>query len=62
MAVARAIVDLAHALGLDVVGEGVETAGQATALSKINCEFGQGFYFSKPVPADVAGKLLTRPL
>ena len=45
----RAIVGLAHTLGMDVVAEGVETAEQAEALRALGCEYAQGFYFSKAV-------------
>ena len=45
----RAIVALAHNLGMDVVAEGVETAAQLSQLLAIGCEYAQGFYFSEPV-------------
>ena len=47
----RAIVDLAHALELAVVAEGIEEVGQIAALRRLGCRIGQGFYFSKPLPA-----------
>jgi len=43
------IVHLAHCLGLKLVGEGIETAEQWETLKQINCEEGQGYYFSKPI-------------
>jgi EAL domain-containing protein (putative c-di-GMP-specific phosphodiesterase class I) len=43
---------LAHKLGLDVVAEGVETAGQLNFLLSIGCEKIQGYLVSKPLPAD----------
>ena len=43
------IVHLAHSLGLKLVGEGIETAEQWETLKQINCEEGQGYYFSKPI-------------
>ena len=45
------LVDLAHALGLGVTAEGVETARQARRLRDIGCDLGQGYYFGRPVPA-----------
>jgi EAL domain-containing protein (putative c-di-GMP-specific phosphodiesterase class I) len=51
MAFVQAIVDLAQALGIEVVGEGIETAMQLNALRRIGCRVGQGFYFSEPLPA-----------
>ena len=53
-----AIITLAHALGMDVIAEGVETADQFTQLRKLRCEFGQGYFFSKPLnSASVAAML-----
>src|SRR5262249_38058735 len=43
-AIVRAIIDLANALGMAVVAEGVETEDQATELSMLGCHIGQGFY------------------
>lgn len=49
--IVAAIVNLAHALGLEVVAEGVETEQQFEVLSRLNCDFAQGYLFSRPVPA-----------
>ncbi|MFI5084414.1 MAG: putative bifunctional diguanylate cyclase/phosphodiesterase [Actinomycetales bacterium] len=49
--VAKAILDLVRAFGMDAVFEGVETAEQAEELRRIGCTWGQGFYFSRPKPA-----------
>jgi len=54
----RAIVSLAHNLGMDVVAEGVETPEQATRLNELGCEFAQGFHFSKAVNPVAAGLLI----
>jgi diguanylate cyclase (GGDEF)-like protein/PAS domain S-box-containing protein len=51
-AIITAIVQLAHALGVIAVGEGVESAEQAAALRDLGCHVAQGYHFSKPVPAD----------
>ena len=48
---ARAIVVLAKAIDLHVVGEGVEEPGQERILRDIGCDYGQGFHFGRPVPA-----------
>ena len=50
-AIARAIISLAQSLNLKVVAEGVETKGQLDFLKQYRCDYIQGFYFSKPVPA-----------
>ena len=49
MEVVRAVAGLAHNLGLDIVGEGVEQPEQVTLLRDLQCEYGQGYFFSKPV-------------
>ena len=48
-AIAEAVIALAHGLGLDVVAEGIEEEGQLAALLAWNCDFGQGYYFGKPM-------------
>jgi diguanylate cyclase (GGDEF)-like protein/PAS domain S-box-containing protein len=47
----RSIVSLAHSLGLRVTAEGIEDTEQLAALSALGCEYGQGFHFSRPLPA-----------
>ena len=49
-AIARAVITLAHSLRLNVVAEGVETAGQLAFLAAHGCDQSQGYYFSRPVP------------
>ncbi len=56
-AIATSIIQLAHNLGLEVVAEGVETDEQLVALDALGCDIVQGFYFSRPVPADAVGNL-----
>ncbi len=50
--IARSVVDLGHNLGLEVVAEGVETGDSLELLSSIGCDAAQGYYISRPVPAD----------
>lgn len=55
-----AIVGLAHAVGLTVVAEGVETETQAGLLTDMGCDLAQGFHFARPLRADAAlGYLVT---
>jgi diguanylate cyclase (GGDEF)-like protein/PAS domain S-box-containing protein len=53
----QAIVDLAQALGLEVIGEGIETAMHVNALRRVGCRVGQGFYFSEPLRPTEFGEL-----
>lgn len=56
------IINLAHALGMNVIAEGVETATQSHQLKALGCEFGQGYFFSKPLNcASVAAILSHKP-
>jgi diguanylate cyclase (GGDEF)-like protein len=52
------IVSLAHRLHLEVIAEGVETAEQAAQLQALGCEYGQGYYFSRPMPAATASRFI----
>ncbi len=51
-AITDAIIRLGHSLGLSVVAEGVETKEQAETLRRKGCDLLQGYYFSKPIPAE----------
>jgi EAL domain-containing protein (putative c-di-GMP-specific phosphodiesterase class I) len=55
-AIVRLIVDFAHTLGLEVTAEGVENDRQVVSLTAITCDLTQGFYFSKPLPSEAAGR------
>ena len=57
--IVRVIVMLAHGLHLKVVAEGVETQAQVDLLKDIGCELAQGYFYSKPAPADNIEQLLT---
>jgi diguanylate cyclase (GGDEF)-like protein len=57
-AVTRAILDLAGTLGLHQVAEGVETDDQASRLRGLQCTYGQGYHFSRPVPPTQLSELL----
>ena len=58
----RAIVALGHALGLDMVAEGIERVEQVEGLRFLGCKFGQGYHFSRPLPATEFSALLAAPL
>jgi hypothetical protein len=60
--IVRAVVTLAHNLGLDVVAEGVETANQVVMLKLLSCEFGQGNFYSQPVNEQRAEELISREI
>ncbi len=51
-ALVRAIIAMAHSLGMEVIGEGVETATQAEFLRQRGGHIAQGFYYSRPLPAE----------
>jgi len=54
----KTIIALAHNLGLEVIGEGVETPLQAEFIRNRHCHFAQGYLFSKPLPAPEFGRWL----
>ena len=54
VAIVRAVLSLADALGMSTTAEGIETVELATTLAALGCASGQGFYFAKPLEADEA--------
>ncbi|MBI5612437.1 MAG: EAL domain-containing protein [Gammaproteobacteria bacterium] len=57
-AIVRAIITMAHALGIQTIAEGVETREQLAFLRKNRCDAMQGYYFSRPASADDISRLL----
>ncbi len=57
-AIARAIIALAQSLQLQVTAEGIETEAQQTLLRELGCDIGQGYFFSRPLPAQQLQGLL----
>ncbi len=58
--IVKTIIMLAHNLQLDVVAEGIETQAQGQLLKGMNCEYGQGYFYSRPVEHHAASELLTQ--
>ncbi len=58
LALCKAIIVMAHELGMLVVAEGVETESQRRLLADAGCDFGQGYLFARPIPAQDFERLL----
>ena len=56
----RYVVDMCHGIGLRVVAEGVETREQTERLREIECDYVQGYYFARPMPAKDFSQLLKK--
>lgn len=61
MALCEAMIVMAHRLGLQVIAEGIETPEQLALLRAAGCDYGQGYLWSRPVPAEEFEKLLAGP-
>lgn len=59
-AIAKLVIDLAHVVGMQAVGEGVETSEQLSQLQNMGCDVVQGYYFYRPLTPDGATELLTK--
>jgi EAL domain-containing protein (putative c-di-GMP-specific phosphodiesterase class I) len=57
-AIVAAVINLAKALEVEAIAEGVETGEQATALREMRCELAQGYHFARPDSAEAVTKLL----
>lgn len=57
-AIVNAVINMAHALGLVTIADGVETREQLEELKALGCDVGQGFYFARPRPSEAIGELL----
>jgi EAL domain-containing protein (putative c-di-GMP-specific phosphodiesterase class I) len=60
--IVRTILTLAHDLGMKVVAEGIETDEQLAKLNAMECEYGQGYLFTKPINSQMATALLAKSL
>ncbi len=56
--ITRAIILMAHSLGLEIVAEGIETEAQKEFIREHGCRFAQGYLYSRPVTADQISKML----
>ncbi len=61
-AIIKAIVTLAHMLNMDVIAEGIETTTQLAQLKLLQCEYGQGFFFSRPINKKQAEALISNSI
>ena len=62
MEIVRTIIGLAHLLGLEVIAEGVETTEHLTILKNLDCDYAQGYLFSRPLPPEEVSRLVAEGL
>ncbi|KAF0164528.1 MAG: signal transduction protein [Rhodocyclaceae bacterium] len=60
-AIVEAVIAMAHKLGMKVVAEGVESADQRDLLAEAGCDYGQGYFLAKPIPAAEFAALVCTP-
>lgn len=60
--IVKMIIELARAIGKEVVAEGVETEEQLAVLEELGCEYGQGYLLGRPMPADAFDEAFLRPV
>jgi diguanylate cyclase (GGDEF)-like protein/PAS domain S-box-containing protein len=58
--IVRTILELARSLNMAVVAEGIETPQQAECLRSLGCQYGQGYFFARPMTAEAVGAMLAR--
>lgn len=56
--IVKTIISLGHQLGMDVIAEGIETIEQLAGLRRLECNYGQGYFFAKPLPKEAAEALV----
>jgi diguanylate cyclase (GGDEF)-like protein len=61
-AISQAIIGLAQNMSMRVLAEGIETRAQADLLCQMQCQYGQGFHFSRPLPADQLARFIAENL
>ena len=61
-AIIAAVIEMARALRMQVIAEGVETEAQLSTLRSLGCDLAQGYHFARPLPAEAVTDLLQRTL
>ncbi len=56
--IVNTIIKLAQSMKMKVIAEGIETSAQLEQLKRLNCEYGQGYFYSKPLEAEAAGAFI----